>query len=254
MSALKVIVVDDEKAARNVLSNLLMRCNTSVEIMAQCRDVPEAVLAIREHKPDVVFLDVQMPEYAGYEIVNFFDSIDFEIIFVTAFDQYAIKAFELSAVDYIVKPIDRSRLNEAVEKLNDRLREKTALKEYQLLRDSMRNQEMGKMVISGIVDGQRSKQIIELHTVIAAEALGAYCKLYFEDGTSTVLSRNLSHFESRLPDDSKFFRTHRSWVVNLNHVISFNPGHGDMVLKGNVNAKLSKNRLVAFEEQMKILS
>lgn len=254
MEALKVIVVDDEKAARNILSNLLMRCESKVEILSQCRDLLEAVKAIKEHKPDVVFLDVQMPEYAGYEIINFFEEVNFEIIFVTAFDQYAIKAFELSAVDYIVKPIERSRLNEAIVKLNDRRSEKTALKEYQLLRDSIRNKEMGKMVISGIVDGQRTKQIIELHTVVAAEALGAYTMLYFHDGNTVIQSKNLSHFESRLPKEANFFRIHRSWIVNLNHIVSFNPGHGDIVLKADVKAKLSKNRLEQFEEQMKTLS
>ena len=109
MNKIKAIIVDDEKRARNVLDQLLSRNFDNIEVVAQCADVPSAVEEIKRLKPDVVFLDIQMPNYVGYELVNFFDKVDFDIIFVTAFDQYAIKAFELSAIDYIVKPIDRNK-------------------------------------------------------------------------------------------------------------------------------------------------
>jgi len=104
MDVIRAILVDDEPRARRVVSSVL-----------------EAVDCIKELKPDVVFLDIQMPKYAGYELVNFFDTINFEIIFVTAFNKYAIKAFELCAVDYLVKPIKRKRLDLAIEKLKIKL-------------------------------------------------------------------------------------------------------------------------------------
>ena len=98
MTKIRALIVDDEQAARNVLSNLLRRINENIEIVGEAIDVPTAVEKIKEVKPDVVFLDIQMPNYAGYEIVNFFDTINFDIVFVTAYDEFAIKAFELSAV------------------------------------------------------------------------------------------------------------------------------------------------------------
>ena len=247
METLKVIIVDDEHAARRVLSNLLVRSTVNVDVLAQCEDVPEAVLAIKEHKPDVVFLDVQMPQYAGYEIVKFFDKIDFEIVFVTAYDQYAIKAFELSAVDYIVKPIERSRLNEALEKLNDKLRQKTAFENYQVLMESVKSKELGKMVISELKDGQLSHRTIKLDDVIAVEAMGSYSKVYLNDDTPITLSRNLRHFESRLPETDVFFRSHRSWLINVDHIELYNPRFGDILLTGGLSVKLSKKRQEAFE-------
>jgi len=106
MQKLKTIIVDDEEPARNVLKNLLKRIDENIEVVALCENVPDAVEQIKSLKPDLVFLDVQMPEYAGYELVNFFDKVNFQIIFVTAYDQFAIKAFQCSAIDYIVKPVE----------------------------------------------------------------------------------------------------------------------------------------------------
>ena len=124
MEIIKAIITDDEEGARNVLSQLLEYESPNIEITAKCIDVPSTVQAIKELKPDVVFLDIQMPVYAGYEIFNFFETIDFEIIFVTAYDQFAIKAFELNAVDYLVKPVSRHRLTQAIEKLTQKLHSK----------------------------------------------------------------------------------------------------------------------------------
>lgn len=247
METIRVIIVDDEPAARNVLSNLLNRSSQKVEILAQCEDVPDAVQAIKLHQPDVVFLDVQMPDYAGYEIVNFFDEINFEIVFVTAYDQYAIKAFELSAVDYIVKPIERSRLNEALEKISHKLTQKTAYENYQVLVDSIKNKQLGKIVVSELEDGHVSHKTLQLSDVIAVEALGAYSKIYLTNAQPITLSRNLKHFENRLPENEVFFRCHRSWIINLEHVASYNPRLGDVFLKNDVVAKLSKKRQETFE-------
>ena len=113
---IKTIIIDDEKSARNVLANLLERASSDIEIVATCCDLQQGVAQIKKTKPNVAFIDVQMPNYAGYEISKFFDTIDFEIVFVTAYDQYAIKAFELNAIDYLVKPINRNKLALTLEK------------------------------------------------------------------------------------------------------------------------------------------
>jgi two-component system LytT family response regulator len=107
---IKAIIVDDEESARDVLQNLLLLFCPNVEVVAKCENVLKAVDAINKEQPDLVFLDIEMPNYAGYEIVNFFDKINFEIIFVTAYDQYAVRAFEVAAIDYLLKPIDIDRL------------------------------------------------------------------------------------------------------------------------------------------------
>ncbi|MCJ8292278.1 MAG: response regulator transcription factor [Crocinitomicaceae bacterium] len=251
MNKLKVIIVDDEAAARNVLENLLHMSKTNVEILARCSDLPQAVEAIKQHAPDLVFLDVQMPDYAGYEIANFFETIDFEIIFVTAYDQYAIKAFELNAIDYIVKPIERSRLNEALEKVQMKLDQENKLERYQSLLDSIQEQAIGNIVIPELSGGQISKRILRIKDIIAIEAKGAYCQLHLLDEPPFLVSRNLKYLEALLPDDSRFFRSHRSWLLNLSHAETLWPKLGEVHMSKKLIARISKDQVKAFEEQTK---
>lgn len=249
MNQLKVIVVDDEAAARNVLSKLLHMSKTNVDIIASCCDVPEAVESINKLKPDLVFLDVQMPNYAGYEIVNFFDEINFEIVFVTAYDEYAIKAFELNAVDYIVKPMERNRLDEAIEKVQNKLEQKNKIEQYQMLLSSIQGQTLSKIAVSELSNGQISKRILDLKDIIAIEAKGAYSHVHLINDSPFLVSRNLKFFESLLPQDAPFFRSHRSWILNLEHVSKFKPRFGDVNMSQDLVAKISKNRIEAFEER-----
>ena len=139
MNKIKAIIVDDEQWARTVLNSLLEKDFNHIEVVAKCEDVLSAVEQIKLHQPDVIFLDVQMPEYAGFELVNFIDEINFEIIFVTAFDRYAIKAFELNAVDYLVKPIDRKKLSSSIDKLTSKLEQKGGLDNYHELLKSIKD-------------------------------------------------------------------------------------------------------------------
>ncbi len=118
MEKLKAIITDDEQSAQEVLETLLLKYCPNIEIVAICNNLTETVDAIRMNKPDVVFLDIEMPEYAGYEIVNFFDKIDFHIVFVTAYHQYAVKAFEISALDYLLKPIENRPIKENGRSIN----------------------------------------------------------------------------------------------------------------------------------------
>src|SRR3989338_4013155 len=127
---LKAILIDDEESARNVLSNLMARFCPEVNILQTCANVTEAIDAINTHQPDVVFLDIEMPNYSGFELVNFFEKVNFEIVFVTAYDKYAIKAFEVSAVDYLLKPIEIDRLKQAVERLITKTNLKNSSKNF----------------------------------------------------------------------------------------------------------------------------
>jgi two-component system LytT family response regulator len=249
MEKLKVILVDDELAARNVLKNLLNRCDADIEIVSSCSDIPEAVSSIKALNPDLVFLDVQMPNYAGYEIVNFFDELTFEIIFVTAYDQFAIKAFEINAIDYIVKPVERNRLDAAIKKAKIKLKQKNQIEHYRLLLNSIQGKELGKIVVSELSEGQVSKRVIQVQEIIAIEANGAYSKVHLENETPFLISRNLKYFESLLPEDGPFLRSHRSWILNLEHVLKFNPRFGDVKMTKGVAAKVSKSQFGTFEER-----
>lgn len=243
---INAILVDDERRARNVLSSLLERCCTEIHIMAECPDVLEAVKQIKLLKPDVVFLDVQMPNYAGYEIVNFFDEINFEIIFVTAYDRYAIKAFELSAIDYLIKPINRARLIEAVEKLRIKILEKDKLADYSVLLNSIQEKDFKQIVIPELGD----RRVLELNSIVAIEADGAYSKIHLEKKQVITVSKTLKYFESVLPEDSDFFRSHRAWIINLKHLQLFNKTRGTTSLSCNVVAKVSRNKVGEFQKRV----
>lgn len=246
MKKLKAILVDDEEAARNVLEQLLNRNCPSIEVVEKCHNVPSAVEQINLHQPDVVFLDVQMPNYAGYEIVNFFEEINFEIIFVTAYDQYAIKAFELSAIDYLVKPINRQRLIEAVEKLATKVEEKSSLEKYKILEQSMNESKIDKIVISEL----GNQRVIKLEDIIAIEAGGAYSTIHLQSNKPVIISKNLKQFEAMLPEDAQFVRTHKSWIIHLNHLVQYSKTELEIELTNGLKAKLSKYKKAEFEEQL----
>jgi len=240
---IRVILVDDEQSARNVLSGLLGRLFPEVEIVDICSNVPEAVESIKKHQPDALFLDIEMPEYAGYEIVSFFNEVNFEIIFVTAYDSYAIKAFELSAVDYLLKPVDISRLKDSVSRLKERVTVKNQFESYKVLAESLQTPKISKLVITH----QGARKIISLDDVIAIEAQESYCCIYTINGEKYLVSRNLKHYQGMLVDLNHFFRTHKSWLINLNHMINFSKSRFEIKLKNEIEAKLSKHKIGEFE-------
>ena len=246
-STIRALIVDDEAAARDVLANLLGRFCPQIFVVQKCGSVPEAVAAIREHQPDVVFLDIEMPQYAGYEIVSFFDKVEFEIVFITAYDKFAVKAFELSAVDYLLKPISISRLQEALKKLEKKISEKSLQNSYQILVESLQNASLKKIVIP-----QNGDQIVlETASIVAIEADNAYSRLHILDGNTYLVSRNLKYYESMLEDNPAFFRAHKSWLVNTDHLVQYSKSEMEIHLIGGVIAKLSKYKKTDFEDLLR---
>lgn len=243
MNKIKAVLIDDEQSARNVLTNLLERSSIDISIIATCNNLEEGVKKIKELQPNVVFLDVQMPNYAGYEIVNFFETINFEIIFVTAYDQYAIRAFELNAIDYLVKPISRQKLASTLLRLKESLQKKTDLIDYQVLLKSINDKNFQKIVIPET----GNRRIVNLDDIIAIEADGAYSSIHLNDNSVITISKNLKYFETILPKDTSFFRSHRTWIVNLKYLEFLNKKELVISIKGTVKAKISRNRLDDFE-------
>ena len=243
MKSINAILVDDEPRARRVLGSLLGKSLKDICIVAECNSVQSAVKKIVELKPDVVFLDVQMPYYAGYEIVNFFEEINFEIIFVTAYEDYVMKAFELCAIDYLVKPVDRDRLDEALKKLDTRLEEKNKLLKYETLLNTMNSKQHSQIVIPEL----GNRRVLDLDKVIAIEADGAYSIFHLLNVKPLLVSKNLKYFENVLPKSGHFFRSHRGWIINLKLIKTINKTSGEIQLKQNIKAKLSRSRYSEFE-------
>ncbi len=239
---IKAIIVDDEESARNVLSNLITRFCPQIQITATCTNVLEAVDAIKQHQPDVVFLDIEMPNYAGYEIVSFFSEINFEIVFVTAYDQYAIKAFEISAVDYILKPVEIDRLKESVKKLSVKAELKNNQESYKALTENLKTDGISKLVVKN----SQGQSTVNTSDIIAIKAQEAYSCIHTSCG-DFLMSKNLKHFENILTKNTCFFRSHKSWLINTSKIKSYSKSKFEIYLESNITARLSKYKKPEFE-------
>lgn len=242
-SKTKAIIVDDEISARHILNSLLENTATDIEVIDMCSNLEEALLSIQQHKPDLVFLDIEMPKYAGYEITSFFETVPFEIIFVTAYDHYAIKAFEVSAVDYVLKPIAIDRLEEALEKYREKAKSKVAVENYQIMLESLESQSISKLVIHT----NKGQKIIQINDIISIEADRSYCQIHTSDNNSYIQSKNLKHFENLFQDNDQFIRCHKSWIINSNYVDSYSNSDLLVYLKNGQEVKLSKYKKSDFE-------
>lgn len=240
---INAIIVDDEERARDVLSTLIERHCPQIHIQDQCKNVKEAIKSIQNHRPNVVFLDIEMPEQAGYELVEFFDPIDFEIIFVTAYDHYAIKAFELSAIDYLLKPVEIKRLKEAIARVEDKIGTRKMEENYKTLVQNLKKEQIDRIIIPH----NREQLVISLNEILALEAKESYSVIHCENGKNYMVSKNLKHFESLL-EDTSFFRSHKSWLINTSKIISYSKKSLEVTLSEKVKAKLSKYKKAKFEE------
>jgi two-component system LytT family response regulator len=243
VNKIKAILVDDEEAARDVLENLLCRFCPEVELIAKCENVLQAVDVIKTQQPDLVFLDIEMPNYSGFEIVTFFKEINFEIIFVTAYDQYAIRAFEVAAIDYLLKPIDIERLKNAVARVVQQRNIEQQSQRLSLLSNTLKSKQLKNIVISD--KGQQN--IIAIDHIIAIEAQESYCTIHTSDKTF-VASKNLRHFETVLENIPQFFRVHKSWLVNKDCIKHYSKSDLSIQLSNGLTTKLSKYKKAEFEE------
>ncbi len=237
------IIVDDEESARSVLSNLLGRYCPEIDVLNTFKNVPEAATYLKKNDVDVVFLDIEMPNYLGFEIITFFEEVNFEIIFVTAYDNYALKAFEVSAVDYILKPVEIDRLKEAVNKLSEKKDLKINSDNYKTLSENLKSDILTKI----IVRNNNGQEIIPVKNIIAIEAQEAYSCIHTINN-SYLMSKNLKQYERAFEKDTSFFRSHKSWIINLNHLITFSKSKFEIDLTNNIKAKLSKYKKPDFEK------
>jgi two-component system LytT family response regulator len=203
MIPFKSIIVDDEWLVREELKTMLAQY-PQIEVMGEAANVPQAIELVKEIKPDVIFLDIQMPGASGFDLLDQTD-INSKIIFVTAYDQYALKAFEVNALDYLLKPIQKERLAKAVQRL--------------LTTERLTSRAVQKLgyddIVYVFVNGSLKFIKVSLLKCIIAE--GNYSYIYYKDRTKDLVSKTLQQWEEILPDDY-FVRIHRSTIVNFEYV------------------------------------
>ncbi|TVR73102.1 MAG: response regulator [Marinilabiliales bacterium] len=245
---IKALIVDDEELARSILTEYL-KSYPGIEVAGEFADGFSALKAVRELKPDLVFLDVQMPKLTGFEMLELLDDAP-EIIFTTAYDQYAIRAFEINAVDYLLKPFSEERFREAVGKAVKRLGEKNKPVIEQL--KSHLDKSAG--IISRVVvrSGGRIR-VIPVEQIAYIEALDDYVMIYTETGRF-IKQKTMKFFDNHLPGD-EFIRVHRSYIVKAGLIEKIEPyGKSSwvVVLKGPFRVPVSRSGYTLLKEVLDI--
>ncbi|MFN8287694.1 MAG: LytTR family DNA-binding domain-containing protein [Chitinophagales bacterium] len=234
---IKAILIDDEAKARRILEALIKEYCPDVEIVATAEDVPSGVIAINQHKPDVLFLDVEMPGYTGFQLLDFFKETDFEIVFTTAHSDYALQAFRVSAIDFLLKPIQISELIAAVDKVKAKMGQ--SKERLSVLRDNFENNAIKKMALP-VAEGLLFVNVEELSHL---EADGPYTNFHFSDGRKILVSKKIKEFEEALTQRNSFFRTHRSYIINLKKISQYVKQEGGYVLLENdIQIPLARER------------
>jgi two-component system, LytTR family, response regulator len=247
MSKIQAIIIDDELRARNTLNKLLSDYCPSIEVIAMCANIPEGVLAINQKRPQLVFLDIEMPEYNGFELLSFFREIDFQIIFVTAYNEYALKAFEVSAVDYLLKPVDIDKLKAAIGKAEQKLSSFDMQSKMDVLKDSFKTGQFNRIALP-VSEGLL---FIEVPDIVYLEADGAYTNVWLRNGSKILVSKKMKFFEEILETRQNFFRSHRSFIVNINFLKKYNKNEASLMLDNGKVAYISRDRKAEFEELLK---
>lgn len=248
---IQAIIIDDEKRARVNLTLLLNEYCSDVKIIAECENLPEGVKAIRKNKPDLVFLDIEMPGHSGLELLDFFDEneISFKIIFTTAYQEYAIQAFKFSAVDYLLKPINPTELTEAITRFS---KEKEKSGNYALLKENLKQDSFKKIAIpSG-----NSLVFIETEKIIYLKGEGAYSEIVCTNNEKHLVSRNLKNFEEILclQNQTHFNRIHKSYIVNTNYIKAYNKSDGGSVeLINGVHLPISNEKVASILETIQLI-
>ncbi len=243
MNPIKAIIVDDEPNARKALRGMLNEQFEEVLVLADCGNVPEAVKMINRFKPDLIFLDIDMPGYSGFELLDFFDEqqIWFKIIFVTAYSEYSLKAFESSAVDYILKPVRLEHMKRALRKIN--INSPSPI-QYKVLRDNFNLQNERKVVLQT----SETIYVVNQDDIIFIQAEGSYTKIVTVSHGILTITKKLAEFEY-LETDASFFRAHRSYLVNLNHIKRIDKRDFLLVMSNEAQVQLAQDKKALLIER-----
>lgn len=226
---IRTIIIDDEDNVRDVLRRMLDDYCPGIKTVGEANGVRSGIEAIRKYQPGLVLLDIKMGDGTGFDLLNLIDRIDFKVIFVTAFEEYAIKAFKFSALDYILKPVDPDELMKAVEKT-----EKVLQHEFQMqisaFNDNIDYPERSrKKLVLKTID---NIYLLKLADINYCESDGAYTRFHTVDGREIMVSRGLKEFEDILAEQG-FFRVHKSYLINLTYIVKFEKNDGGFVIMDN---------------------
>ncbi len=246
---IRAIIIDDEKHCSDNLQWQLRQYCPEVEIVSVCKNAEQGLSAINIQQPQLIFLDVEMPGMNGFEMLEKLPAINFDIIFTTAFDQYAIRAIRFGALDYLVKPVDKDELCAAVDKVakqtnRESLKQLTALLTHIRKSNDLSFQKIALPTIHGY-------ELVQLNNIIYCESKSNYTNIYLNNGQQLLVSRTLKDIEELL-NMHPFFRIHNSYLVNLQFAVRYTKGEGGfLVLNNDITVPVSRTKK---EELLKLIT
>ena len=246
---MRTILVDDEEKSVRALSTLLQRYCPEVEIIGEAGSATRAVEIIEEMKPELVFLDILMPDGTGFDVLEKCRDRSFDVIFVTAFEEHSLRAFQFSALHYLLKPLNFQDLQAAVKRFRGKIsREEETERDHRIdIARKAFNHKTSENIVLSSIDGFT---VVKIGEIIRCEADSNYTKVYFTNGKTFLASRNLSHFEDLL-SGLFFVRAHHKHLVNLAHVKRYIKGRGGFVeMADGVQIEVSARKKDEFMEQM----
>jgi two-component system, LytTR family, response regulator len=249
---IKALIIDDEKHCCDNLHWQLREYCPEVNVLSVCDSAEKGLAEIRSKQPELIFLDVEMPDMSGFEMLSKFTEINFDIIFTTAFDQYAIRAIKFGALDYLVKPIDKDELREAVYKhllhtQKDSIKQLTALLSHIKKSNDLSFQKIA-------LPTMHSYELVPLNNIVACESSSNYTNVRLNNGQSILISKTLKQVVDLL-DMPPFFRVHNSFLVNLQYAIRYIKGEGGyLVLNNDMTVPVSRAKKDALLQLITHLS
>lgn len=243
---IRTVLVDDEPKAIAILQNKLQRFCPSIEVVATTQSGHDAIALIKDIDPDLVFLDIAMPEINGLEVLKQFEKPDFEVIFATAFDDYAVEAIKHCAIGYLVKPVDNEDLVIAVNNAITNIEEKTALRKNMKLIENLGVQNFRNKTI--VIPSVEGLEFVKIEEIVHCEGVDGYTKVYLKNDKPILSSNSIGHF-NKILDNHNFYLIHKSHLINLDYIDKYlNEGY---VVMGKDKIPVSRNKRSAFLEMMR---
>lgn len=221
----KAIIIDDENRTRDLIAKMINSFGLDIEAISAGENVQSGIKAIEEHQPDIVFLDIQMPDGTGFDLLKAIPDKNFEVIFITAHEEFAIKAIKFSALDYILKPVDPEELRTAVENALNTMGNKRDESQFEALQNNISAQQKRRLVLKT----QESVHVVDLDQIIRCESDRNYTSFYLTENRKILVSKTLKEFETLLIGYN-FIRVQQSHLINLDYVDRYNKGNGGSVV------------------------
>ncbi|MDC6361705.1 MULTISPECIES: LytR/AlgR family response regulator transcription factor [Flavobacteriaceae] len=248
---LKVVIIEDEKHSRETLKSMLEEFCKDVKVIATASSVSEGVKVLSIYSPDVVFLDIELQSGLGFDVLTQIKDPTFEVIFTTAFEKYAIKAIKFSSLDYLLKPIDLSELQDAVEKARNRMDTNVYRQQIDTLMQSLakENHKQEKICLATTA----GMEFIAIEDIVICKADGSYTSFVLKNKNTLMVSKHLKEYENLL-GDYQFMRVHNSYVINLNEVKKYVKSDGGYIIMSNdMHVSISPRKKDELMEAMKRL-